>query len=185
MLDPWFSVSRFPEIWLFLGAKHIKKRCQMSIGNFKCCIQTRIYNDIGTLYILNHDTIQPHQWSHHYFKRRDHRLKTVYCSEDNAIFSFEIQDLTDPAISNYTALQLLDSGEGQATCLLCRKTYGADQLTRFAIGAGDSPFNVQIRPLGIRDSLFGGKRHMHSMLGGKGFRCPAGHKLISAVTWIS
>jgi hypothetical protein len=26
---------------------------------------------------------------------------------------------------------------------------------------------------------------MHSMLGGKGFRCPAGHKLISAVTWIS
>ena len=75
-------------------------------------------------------------------------MKTVYFNtKDNAIFSFEIQELTEPAISSYTALQLLDSGEGQATCLLCRKTYAADQLTRFAIGAGDSPFNVQNRPV--------------------------------------
>jgi hypothetical protein len=121
-----------------------------------------------------------------FIARRDHRLKTVYFNTlDHAIFSFETQDLTDPAISNYTALQLLDSGEGQATCLLCRKTYSADQLTRFAIGAGDSPFNVQNRPLGIRDSLFGSKRRNFSMFGGKGFRCPGGHKLLSAVTWIS
>jgi hypothetical protein len=112
-------------------------------------------------------------------------VKTVYYPANHAIFTFETQELSNPAISNYTALQLLDSGEGQATCLLCRKTYAADQLTRFAIGAGDSPFNVQTRPYGIRDSLFGSKRRMHSMLGGKGFRCPAGHKLISAVTWIS
>ncbi len=112
-------------------------------------------------------------------------MKTVYCSADNAIFSFETQELTNPAISNYTALRLLDSGEGQATCLLCRKTYAADQLNRFSIGAGDSPFNVQTRPFGIRNSLFGRKRHNFSMFGGKGYRCPAGHKLISAVTWIS
>jgi hypothetical protein len=113
-------------------------------------------------------------------------MKTVYCNtENNAIFSFEVQELTNTAISNYTALQLLDSGEGQATCLLCRKTYAADQLTRYAIGAGDSPFNVQNRPWGIRDSLFGKKRRNFSTLGGKGYRCPAGHKLISAVTWIS
>jgi hypothetical protein len=112
-------------------------------------------------------------------------LKTVYCSENNAIFSFEIQELSNPAISDYAALQLLDSGEGHATCLLCRKTYAADQLTRFAIGAGDSPFNVPYRPFGIRDRLFGSKRRNFSMFGGKGFRCPSGHKLISAVTWIS
>ena len=112
-------------------------------------------------------------------------MKTVYHSVDHAIFFSEIQELTSPAISSYTALQLLDSGEGQATCLLCRKTYAADQLTRFAIGAGDNPFNVPYRPWGIRDSLFGRKRRNFSMLGGKGFRCPAGHKLISAVTWIS
>ncbi len=112
-------------------------------------------------------------------------MKTVYCSENNALFSFEIQDVRNPAISNYTALQLLDSGEGQATCLLCCKTYAADQLTRFAIGAGDSPFNVPYRQFGIRDSLFGRKRRNFSMFGGKGYRCPGGHKLISAVTWIS
>jgi hypothetical protein len=112
-------------------------------------------------------------------------VKTVYCSTEHAIISFEFQELTNPAISSYTALQLLDSGEGHATCLLCRKTYAADQLTRFAIGAGDSPFNVPYRPTGIRDSLFGSKRRNLSMFGGKGFRCPGGHKLISAVTWIS
>jgi hypothetical protein len=112
-------------------------------------------------------------------------VKTVYCNANHAIFSFEIQEVTNPAISKNTALQLLDSGEGQVTCLLCRKTYDADQLTKFAIGAGDSPFNAQSRPWGIRDRLFGSKRRMHSMLGGRGFRCPAGHKLISAVTWIS
>jgi hypothetical protein len=118
--------------------------------------------------------------------RRNHRLKTVYCNtENNAIFSLEFQELSNPAISNYTALQLLDSGEGQATCLLCRKTYPAEQLTRFAIGAGDSPFNVPYRAWGIRDSLFGRKRRNFSTFGGKGFKCPAGHKLISAVTWIS
>jgi hypothetical protein len=112
-------------------------------------------------------------------------VKTVYCNANHAIFSFETQGLTDPGISNYTALQLLDSGEGHATCLLCRKTYAADRLTRFAIGAGDSPFNVPYRPFGIRDRLFGSKRRNFSMFGGKGFRCPSGHKLISAVTWIS
>jgi hypothetical protein len=59
-------------------------------------------------------------------------LKTVYFDTlDHASFTFEIQELSNPAISNYTAFQLLDSGEGQATCLLCRKTYGADQLIRF------------------------------------------------------
>jgi hypothetical protein len=112
-------------------------------------------------------------------------VKTVYCSTDHASFTFEIQELSNPAISSYAALQLLDSGEGQATCLLCRKTYSADLLTKFAIGAGDSPFNVQNRPFGIRDSLFGRKRRNFSTFGGKGYRCPAGHKLISAVTWIS
>jgi hypothetical protein len=121
-----------------------------------------------------------------FIARRDEQLNTVnFNTSDSAIFSLEIQALTHPAISNYAALQILDSGKGQATCLLCRKTYAADQLTRFAIGAGDSPFNVQNRPWGVRDSLFGRKLRMHSMLGGKGFRCPAGHKLIFAVTWIS
>jgi hypothetical protein len=112
-------------------------------------------------------------------------VKKAYCTADHAIITFEFQELSNPAISNYTALQLLDSGEGQATCLLCRKTYAADQLTKFAIGAGDSPFNVPYKPTGIRDSLFGRKRRNFSMFGGKGFSCPAGHKLISAVTWIS
>jgi hypothetical protein len=81
-------------------------------------------------------------------------VKTVYFNtSNNAIFSFETQGLSNPAISSYTALQLLDSGEGQATCLLCRKTYAADQLIKYTIGAGNNPFNVRIQPWGILNRL--------------------------------
>jgi hypothetical protein len=91
----------------------------------------------------------------------------------------------DSHIFRHLAVQLLDSGEGQAICHLCNKTYSADQLTKFPIGAGDSPFNVRIKPEGMLKSLFQRKRHMPGMFGGKGFRCPAGHDLISITTWIS
>jgi hypothetical protein len=92
---------------------------------------------------------------------------------------------SDSRISRHLAVQLLDSGIGQATCLICNKTYPADQLTRFAIGAGDSPFNVKIKPEGLLRRLFQRKRRMPGMFGGKGFRCPAGHDLISVITWVS
>jgi hypothetical protein len=40
-------------------------------------------------------------------------VKTVYYNTlDNAIFSFEVQELINPAISSYTALQLLENGKG-------------------------------------------------------------------------
>jgi hypothetical protein len=120
-----------------------------------------------------------------FISRRDHQVKTVYHSVDHAIFAFEIRDLTDPAISSYTALQLLDSGEGQATCLLCRKTYAAEELMRFQIGAGDSPFNVRNIPWGIRDRLFGSNRLKPGIFSGKGFKCPGGHRLISMITWMA
>jgi hypothetical protein len=112
-------------------------------------------------------------------------VKTVYWSTNHAIFSFEVQELINPAISSYTALQLLENGKGQATCLLCNKTYPAGQLTRFPIGAGDSPFNVRIKPEGMLKSLFQRKRRIPGMFGGKGFRCPAGHELNAVTTWIT
>jgi hypothetical protein len=92
---------------------------------------------------------------------------------------------SDSHIFRHLAVQLLDSGIGQATCHLCNKTYSADQLAKFSIGAGDSPFNVRIKPEGILKRLFGRKRRIPSMFGGKGFRCPAGHDLISVITWIT
>ena len=91
----------------------------------------------------------------------------------------------DNPVFRHVAIQLLDSGKGQATCRLCHKTYPADQLTKFPIGAGDSPFNVRLKPEGVLKRLFQRKRRMPGMFGGKGFRCPAGHELIAVTTWIT
>ena len=91
----------------------------------------------------------------------------------------------DNRVFRYVAIQLLENGIGQATCRLCHKTYPAAQLTKFPIGAGDSPFNVRIKPEGMLKRLFRRKRQMPGMFGGKGFRCPAGHKLIVVTTWIT
>jgi hypothetical protein len=99
--------------------------------------------------------------------------------------NYNFQIPPDNPFFRYTALQLLDLGKGQATCLLCRKTYPADHLIKFSIGAGDSPFNIKIKPEGILKCLFRRKCRMPGMFGGKGFRCPAGHELISVTTWIT
>jgi hypothetical protein len=96
-----------------------------------------------------------------------------------------IQIPSDSHIFRYVAVQLLENGRGHATCHLCNKTYPANQLTKFPIGAGDSPFNVRIKPEGMLKCLFRRKRPMPGMFGGKGFRCPVGHDLISITTWIS
>jgi hypothetical protein len=91
----------------------------------------------------------------------------------------------DNRVFRYVAVQLLENGKGYATCKLCNKIYPADQLTKFPIGAGDSPFNVRIKPEGILKRLFQRMRRMPGMFGGKGFRCPGGHELIAVTTWIT
>jgi hypothetical protein len=96
-----------------------------------------------------------------------------------------IQILSDNRDFRHVAVQLLENGKGQATCQLCNKTYPAEQLTKFPIGAGDSPFNVRIKAEGIFKRLFQRKRRMPGMFGGKGFRCPTGHDLISVTAWIT
>ena len=81
----------------------------------------------------------------------------------------------------YVALDLISSGIGTVTCKICGKIYDAGQLKEFAVGHGKSPFDInQEQKGGIR--LFE-KRKNPSMFGGKGFKCPEGHKLISMETW--
>ena len=81
----------------------------------------------------------------------------------------------------YVALDLISEGMGTVTCKICDKTYDPDQLKEFAVGHGKSPLNInQQQKGGIR--LFE-KRKNPSMFGGKGYKCPEGHKLISMETW--
>ena len=81
----------------------------------------------------------------------------------------------------YVAVNLIGSGIGTATCKICNKIYNAGQLKEFSVGYGKSPFEInKERKGGIR--LFE-KRKMPSLFGGKGYKCPEGHKLISMETW--
>jgi hypothetical protein len=81
----------------------------------------------------------------------------------------------------YVALDLIGSGIGTVTCKICEKIYGTGQLKEFAIGHGISPFSINQKQKGGY-SLFK-KRKNPSMFGGKGYKCPAGHTLISMETW--
>ena len=81
----------------------------------------------------------------------------------------------------HVAVDLIGSGIGTVTCNICRKTYDAGQLNEFTVGYGKSPFNInQQQKGGIRLIE---KRKNPSMFGGKGYKCPAGHTLISMETW--
>ena len=81
----------------------------------------------------------------------------------------------------YVALDLISDGMGEVTCKICDKVYEAGQLKEFAVGHGKSPFDInQEQKGGIW--LFE-KRKNPSMFWGKGYRCPAGHALISMETW--
>ena len=81
----------------------------------------------------------------------------------------------------YFALDLISSGIGTVTCKICRKTYDAGQLREFAIGHGKSPFDINQQQEGGSSKFE--KRKNSSIFGGKGYKCPSGHKLISMETW--
>ena len=81
----------------------------------------------------------------------------------------------------YVVLDLMGVGIGTATCDICGKSYDASQLKEFTVGHGKSPFNInQEQKGGFR--LFN-KRKMPPLFGGKGYKCPGGHTLISMETW--
>ena len=82
----------------------------------------------------------------------------------------------------YVVLELIGAGKGSVICEICGKMYEAQNLKPIKIGAGESPFCIKTRKKGGIKSLFE-KKKMPSLFGGKGYKCPAGHTLISMETW--
>jgi hypothetical protein len=82
----------------------------------------------------------------------------------------------------YVVLELIDAGKGSAICISCNKTYKATQLKPITLGHGKSPFHVKPGTKGGDKDLFITKRKM-PLVGGKDYECPAGHNLISILTW--
>ena len=103
-------------------------------------------------------------------------LKLISTNSDDAIIA-----INDHHYFGYVALDLIGSCIGTVTCQICGKSYDAGQLKEFAIGLGKSPFAFNHEQKG-GFSLFR-KRKNPSLFGGKGFKCPAGHRLISMKIW--
>jgi len=110
---------------------------------------------------------------------RDELAKLLKVISDKRYESFLNSD--DHHYFGYVALDLISDGLGTVTCKICKKTYDACQLKEFAIGLGKSPFDINQEQKGGFSPLE--KRKMPSLFGGKGFRCPEGHKLIAMETW--
>jgi hypothetical protein len=98
----------------------------------------------------------------------------------------EIKVQPSPSWFSFVAVELIEQGKGQVFCKPCGRAYEPGSLSLFPIGFGKSPFDVTGVPhVSFFKRLFQLKRRMPGMFGGKGFRCPAGHELITVTTWIT
>jgi len=82
----------------------------------------------------------------------------------------------------YIILDLIDEGKGSVICKTCNKTYQASDLKVSAVGHGTSPFSIEEKHKGWIN-IFRKKKRNPSMFGGKEYKCPEGHELISKITW--
>jgi hypothetical protein len=89
----------------------------------------------------------------------------------------------EPVYFDSIALDLIGASHGSALCRTCNKTYQAEQLKSIKVGYGGSPFDIKREKKGVIKRLFTKKRKPPTMCGGKGYDCPAGHNLISVITW--
>ena len=111
-------------------------------------------------------------------EERDELLDFLLSSSDDPI--------KIPEKYNYFAFTLLDltgDGKGAVFCKRCNKTYQPDQLKSLTVGHGKTPFSVNIEMKGGIKNLFRKRPKLPGMLGGKGYECSEGHKLIALITW--
>jgi hypothetical protein len=113
-------------------------------------------------------------------------MNTVFFSTETAVFEFDRADLKEQQFKEdnrvHIVLELIAAGRGSVTCKTCNKLYKPNQLHPIIIGAGKSPFDINTwKKRGIK-SLFR-KKKQPALFGGRGYKCPEGHVLISVITW--
>ena len=91
----------------------------------------------------------------------------------------------EPNYFDSIALDLIAAGKGfmLVVCIICNKSYLAEKLSPIIVGFGGSPLDIQREKKGVFKRLFTKKRKPPSIYAGRGYDCPAGHNLISAMTW--
>ena len=88
----------------------------------------------------------------------------------------------EPVYFDYIAMDLIAAGNGSVFCKACNKTYMARQLKSIKVGCG-SPFDMKREKKGVIKRLFTKRKKPPKMFGGKGYKCPAGHNLLTVITW--
>ena len=96
------------------------------------------------------------------------------CPDEICLISEEHQYI------EYVILELIEEGSALAKCKACEKKYRSQELVPFELGHGKSPFSRKKR---LKD-IFSKNLDILKGFGGKGYKCPRGHILISRVTWI-
>jgi hypothetical protein len=89
----------------------------------------------------------------------------------------------EPVYFDEIAMNLIDAGNGSVHCRICDKTYSAIQLKPIMVGFDGNPLDIEREQKRIIKRLFDKKRKPPTIQSGKGYECPAGHHLISVVTW--
>lgn len=91
----------------------------------------------------------------------------------------------EPNYFDSIALDLIAAGKGfmLVVCKTCNKAYLAGQLNPIIVGFDGSPLDIQRERKGVLKRLFAKKRKPPSIYAGRGYDCPAGHNLISVMTW--
>ena len=91
----------------------------------------------------------------------------------------------EPNYFDSIAMDLIAAGKGfmLVVCIACNKSYVAEKLNPIIIGFDGSPLDIQRERKGLLKRLFSKKRKPPSIYAGRGYDCPAGHNLISAMTW--
>jgi hypothetical protein len=92
----------------------------------------------------------------------------------------------DKLFFRYVALDLLGKGKGSVLCKRCQETYHANEIESYPVGFGENPVRIKIkRKGGILKRIFSRKIKRTGPMGGRGFRCPEGHELVSMISLVA
>jgi len=144
-------------------------------------MRTVIYNTESSIFTFTYDQVLRHleqRISDSNLPENGRQLNLLLNSTEDVI---EIDQ--DDHSFGFIILELIENGAGRITCKKCGQTYNSSDLKPITLGAGKSPINPNIDIKWSLRNLFRRKKRNPSMIGGYGYKCRAGHNLISLITW--
>jgi len=144
-------------------------------------MRTVIYDTESAILKFAYDQVSRHlkqRISDHNLPENGRQLELLLNSTEDII---EIDQ--DDHSFGFIILELIDAGAGRITCKKCDQTYNSSDLKPITLGAGKSPINPNIDIKWSLRTMFRRRKRNPSLIGGYGYKCSAGHKLIAMIHW--